>query len=115
MARDRCGALLVVPAPFLTGQASRITGLAAQVPVAGSLHYPGIPGDRGLDELRSEEQKNLPAGRAPGRQDPQGRETGRHSLQQPTEFELTVNTKVAKALGRIFPQSLLVRATNVTE
>jgi len=36
-------------------------------------------------------------------------------VQQPTEFELTVNAKVAKALGRIFPQSLLVRATNVTE
>ena len=26
-----------------------------------------------------------------------------------------VNTKTAKALGRTFPQSLLVRATNVTE
>ena len=36
-------------------------------------------------------------------------------VEQPNEFELIINMKVAKALGRSFPQPILVRATNLTE
>jgi len=44
-----------------------------------------------------------------------GKKPGDIPVEQPTEFELTVNLKTAKALGISIPGSIMVRADRVIE
>ena len=115
MARDRCGALLVMPGPFLTGQASQITGLAAKYQLPALFTHAAYMAAGGLMSYGPKLEEIYRQAARQVDKILKGAKPADIPVEQPNEFELIVNTKVAKALGRSFPQSLLVRATNVAE
>jgi putative ABC transport system substrate-binding protein len=115
IARERVGALVVLPDPMFRNQQRQILDLAARnrlpavywarelVDAGGLMAYgPNIPDmyrqaatfvDRILKGIKP---ADLP-------------------IEQPAKFELVVNLKTAKALGLTIPQTLLIRADQVIE
>jgi putative ABC transport system substrate-binding protein len=107
--------LLVLSSPYFTGQRSRITELAVEhrLPTmftfkayveAGGLLYYGLKLDKMTRRAASYVAKIL-----------DGAKPGDLPVEQPTEFELVINLKTAKALGITIPPSLLARADEVIE
>jgi len=45
----------------------------------------------------------------------QGARPSELPVEQPANFELVIRTKKAKALGRLVPQSILLRAAEIVE
>jgi putative ABC transport system substrate-binding protein len=109
----RAGAVVVLPDPLTTRQARPIArftntlrlptvaGFRQLVDAGGLISYTADPGDlyRGLAAyvdriLKGAKPADLP-------------------VQQPSEFELVINLKAAKALGLSLPDSLLTRASEI--
>jgi len=113
--RAKGGALVVVGDPFFYLNRERITALTirSRVPsVYGGRDYVAAGG------LMSYLSSNIWHWRsAAGFVDKilKGAKPGDLPIEQPTKFELIVNTKTAKALGLTIPQSLLLRADEVIQ
>jgi putative ABC transport system substrate-binding protein len=115
MAKERVGALLVVPDSMLTVHRTRLADLAARsrlpaaygtresVEAGGLMSY----GPNFADMYR----------RAATYVDKilKGAKPGDLPVEQPTKFDLVINLKTAKALGLTIPPSLLLRADQVIE
>ncbi len=113
--RGRAGALLVPRDGLFTQHSERIVELAAQTRLpamyggrqftdAGGLLAYGVTTAKLFGRLASYVDKIL-----------KGARPADLPVEQPTEFELTVNLKTAKALGLVIPRSLLIRADEVIQ
>ena len=115
MTRERAGAVLVLPHPFIFAHARRIVDLAAKnrlptmypfrefVEAGGLMAYAANAPDMFrraayfVDKiLKGAKPSDLP-------------------VEQPTKFELAINLTTAKALGLTIPQSILVRADEIIQ
>ena len=115
MAKERVGALLVVPDSMFILHRTRLADLAAKnrlpsmhgvrelVAAGGLMSYgPSVPdlfrrAATFVDEILK------------------GAKPGDLPVEQPTKFELVINLKTAKALGLTIPQSIFIRADEVIE
>ncbi len=115
IARERAGAVVVVPDVLSVRNAARIAELAARARLP-SLH--GFKEEVEKGGLVSYGPNQIePFRQAAGFVDKllKGANPADLPVQQPTKFELVINLKVARALGIAIPAHLLVRADEVIE
>lgn len=107
--------LALAPDPYYISQARQITELAAKtrLPAIYSFRQYGEAG--GL--MSSGENLAVTHRRAAPYVDKilKGAKPADLPVEQPTQIELVINRKTAKALGLILPQELLLRADEVIE
>jgi ABC-type uncharacterized transport system substrate-binding protein len=115
MARERAGALLVVPDPMFLFQRARLADLTAKsrLPSMHSLREGAESG--GLMSYGSTLSSQGRKAAVYVDKILKGAKPADLPIEQPTKFELVINLKTAKALGLTIPQSLLARADEVIQ
>jgi putative ABC transport system substrate-binding protein len=112
IAKERPGALIVLPDPLFSGQRVKVASLAERQ----RLPWITLFRDRGATlSYGPSPQENYRRAAAYVDKILRGAKPGDIPVEQPTKFELVVNLKAAKALGLTIPQSLLLRADQIIE
>ena len=113
-AQNHTGALLVSADPFFTAQRDRIVALAGRLALPAMYPLPVYVDAGELCAMAQISWGVPPVGIYAGRI-LKGAKPTELPVQLPTEFELALNLKAAKALNIIVPTSALVRASHVVE
>ena len=115
IARDRPGALIVLPAPIPIANAERIAELAIRLRTPSITPFKSLM-ERGLLMSYGADSRDVER-RIPSYVDRilKGAKPADMPVERPTKFELAINLKTAKALGLTIPQTVLVRADEVIQ
>ena len=115
MVRQNAGAFIVSRDPPNQQQKSQIVGLAAKHRLPSIGMYGEYVEAGGLMSYGQNVRENFSHAATYVDRILKGANPGDLPVEQPTQFELFINLKTAKALGIKVPQSLLLQATKVIE
>ena len=112
-ARRKAQAVLILPAPIITAHREQVTALAAKLRLPAVYYLRDFVDAGGL--MAYAPNLTVQFRRAADYVDKilKGAKPGDLPIEQPTEFELVVNLKTARALGITIPESILLRADEV--
>jgi len=115
MTRERAGAFLVLPHPFTYAHARRIVELAAKSQLPAVYPYREFVEAGGLMAYGTNAPDMFRRAATYVDKILKGAKPADLPVEQPTQFELVVNLKTAKALGLTIPQSVLLRADDLIQ
>jgi len=115
MKGQRAEALIVARDPFFLQQSNQIAGLAADARLPAIYPSTEYAGSNGLLSYGVPSAANYKRAAVFVDKILKGAKPGDLPVEQPTQFELVINMKTAKALGIAVPQSILLRADRVIE
>ena len=115
MTRERANSLLVFGDPLFFVQRARLVGLAAKHRLPAMYNRTEYAKAGGLMAYAANDSEQERRAAVYIDKILKGTKPGDLPVEQPTRFELIINLKTAKALGRTLPPALLMRAAQVIE
>jgi ABC-type uncharacterized transport system substrate-binding protein len=113
--KARDGALNILPAPVFAGNLKRIADLAVKNRLPSIYQLSEFVDSGGLVSYGPDRAASFRRAAAYVDKILKGAKPGNLPVEQPTQFELVINMRTAKALGITVPQSILFRADRVIE